>query len=69
MLYFVQNFTFRNKNGKETDTSAYIGVYVIYALPYVHGKHLRSCRDGQLLNHIVHGQAFRGSLPISFANN
>ena len=26
---------------------------------YVHGKQLRSCRDGQLLNHTVPGQASR----------
>ena len=26
----------------------------------VHGKHIRSCRDGQLLNHTVPGKASRG---------
>ena len=33
-------------------------------LLYVHGKHLRSCRDGQFLNNNVPGQAERGSLPV-----
>ena len=40
---------------------------------YVHGKQLRSCWDGQLLNHIVPGQASRGSSPVlsalSFVSN
>ena len=32
-------------------------VVVVALLFYVHGKHLRSCRDGQLTNHTFPGQA------------
>ena len=40
---------------------------------YIHSKQLRSCWDGQLLNHIVPGKPTRGSLSVfsahSFARN
>ena len=32
-------------------------VVVVVLLFYVHGKHLRSCRDGLLPNHTFPGQA------------
>ena len=32
-------------------------VVVVVVLFYVHVKHLRSCRDGQLTNHTFPGQA------------
>ena len=32
-------------------------VVVVVLLFYVHGKHLRSCRDSQLTNHTFPGQA------------
>ena len=42
-------------------------------MPCIHGKQLRSCRDGHLLNHTVLGKPPRGSLPVqsahSFASN
>ena len=31
--------------------------FVVVLLFYVHGKHIRSCRDGQLTNHTFPGQA------------
>ena len=35
----------------------YCGRCIVVLLFYVHGKHLRSCRDGQLVNHTFPGQA------------
>ena len=38
-------------------SSSRIFVVVVALLFYVNGKHLRSCRDGQLTNHTFPGQA------------
>ena len=36
----------------------FLCLFVTFLL-YVHGKHLRSCRDGQFFNHTLSGQAYR----------
>ena len=38
-------------------TTDQLFVVVVVLLFYVHGKHLRSCQDGQLIYHTFHGQA------------
>ena len=37
-----------NKVNNKIDCSVVVVVVVVALLFYVHGKHLRSCRDGQL---------------------
>ena len=37
-------------------------VCLLEFLLYIHGKHLRSCRDGHFFNHTLSGQASQGRL-------
>ena len=42
------SYSFKLHGGHETASETIKEKYVVVLLFYVHGKHLRSCRDGQL---------------------
>ena len=54
VVYILAKFLFHTKKYKKVITPAIMNQYhllnivVVALLFYVHGKHLRSCRDGQL---------------------
>ena len=53
---------------KPSKTKGYVCkcfVYLFDLLHHIHSKQLRSCQDGQLLNHTVPGQASRRQLSSS----